>query len=315
MQFDLTIDGTPQLLKSGTLRMLETANRRCTASFRIDSQDRSYRPTEGDEVTIEEDSVLIFAGLVDRPSERGFAGPRRPGISTTVNVVDFTVYAERRFVNLTLAAGTLKSQLTTLVSTYLATYGVTLDAGQVDGPSMPELVYDYKRLDAVLNEMMTLTADAGQPFVWEIGYTKVFSAYQPSTDAAPFDLVGNDLPEVVGDIEVETSRSEQYANRIILKVPPKSFTNYVQTFTGDGSTTSFPLDITLTAMRYIVTNDGVDELLTFQGIGFDLAVQWLYYAVDNTIRRETMPVRSPRTASGSASSRLRMCRTRRPRKP
>jgi hypothetical protein len=301
MQFDLTIDGTPQLLKSSTLRIQETANRRCTASFRIDSQDRSYRPAEGDEVTIEEDSVLIFAGLVDRPSERGFAGPRRPGISTTVNVVDFTVYAERRFVNLTLAAGTLKSQLTTLVSTYLATYGVTLDAGQVDGPSMPELVYDYKRLDAVLNEMMTLTADAGQPFVWEIGYTKVFSAYQPSTDAAPFDLVGNDLPEVVGDIEVETSRSEQYANRIILKVPPKSFTNYVQTFTGDGSTTSFPLDITLTAMRYIVTNDGVDELLTFQGIGFDLAVQWLYYAVDNTIRRETTGVPDP-PANGNVIS-------------
>jgi hypothetical protein len=54
-------------------------------------------------------------------------------------------------------------------------------------------------------------------------------------------------------------------------------------------------------MRYIVTNDGVDELLTFQGIGFDLAVQWLYYAVDNTIRRETTGVPDP-PANGNVIS-------------
>ncbi len=220
MDFDLIIGGTAKKLKAGSFRMTEAANRRCTASFQIDSQDRSYRPAEGAEVTISEDSVLIFGGLVDRPNERAQAGQKRPGISTLVNAIDFTAYAERRFVNLTLAAGTLKSQLTTLVTTYLATYGVTLDAGQVNGPSMPELSYDYKRFDAVMNELMTLTADAGQPFIWEISYDKKLSAYQPSTEAAPFDLVGNDLPLVISDIEVETSRSDQYANRIILKVLP-----------------------------------------------------------------------------------------------
>jgi hypothetical protein len=220
MDFDLTIAGVPKLLITGTFRLTEAANRRCTASFRIDSADRSYRPAENAEVLISEDSVLIFGGLVDRPNERAQAGQKRPGISTLVNAIDFTAYAERRFVNLTLAAGTLKSQLTTLVTTYLATYSVTLDAGQVDGPSMPELTYDYKRFDAVMNELMTLTADAGQPFIWEISYDKKLSAYQPSTEAAPFDLTGNDLPQVISDIEVETSRSDQYANRIILKVLP-----------------------------------------------------------------------------------------------
>lgn len=232
MIFGLTVAGSAQLLHAGSLSIRETASRRATASFRIDSQDRSYRPAENAEVIITEDAVRIFAGLVDRPTERSFddGGPQVPGISTRVNVIDFHAYAERRFVNLTLAAGTLKSQLTTLVSTYLAGYGVTLDAGQVDGPTMPELTYDYKRLDAVMGELMTLTADAGQPFIWEISYTKVLSAYQPSTEPAPFDLVGNDLSEVVGDIEVETSRSNQYANRIILKVTPKTEIEREETF-------------------------------------------------------------------------------------
>ena len=229
MVFDLTIGGAAKELRAGSFSLKETANRRCTASFEIMSEDRSYRPAEGAEVIIEEDGTRIFGGLVDRPNESALAGCQRPGITTHVNAIDFTVYAERRFFNGTLAAGTLKSQLTTLVA-LLSTYGVTLDAGQVDGPSMPDLTYDYRRLDQVLNELMTLTADAGQPFIWEISYDKKLSAYQPSTEAAPFDLVGNDLPEVIGDIEVETSRSDQYANRIILKVQPKSQIEREETF-------------------------------------------------------------------------------------
>jgi hypothetical protein len=105
--FTLTIGGLEKVLIAGTFRMTETANRRCTASFRIDSADRSYRPAEGEEVTIEEDGNLIFGGLVDKPRERAQAGQKRPGISTLVNCIDFTVYTERRFVNETLAAGTL----------------------------------------------------------------------------------------------------------------------------------------------------------------------------------------------------------------
>jgi hypothetical protein len=231
MTFDLTIAGVPKELLAGTFSLKETANRRCTASFEIKSEDRSYRPAEGAEVIIEEDGTRIFGGLIDRPNESALAGCKRPGITTFVNTVDFTVYAERRFFNGTLAAGTLKSQLTTLVP-LLTGYGVTLDAGQVNGPSLPDLTYDYRRLDQVLNELMTLTADAGQPFIWEISYDKKLSAYQPSTDAAPFNLVGNNLAEVIGDIEVETSRSDQYANRIILKVAPKSQIEREETFVG-----------------------------------------------------------------------------------
>lgn len=231
MIFGLTIAGSAKQLKSGTLSLDETTNRRCTASFSIDSQDRSYRPAEGAAVIIEEDGDRIFAGLIDAPHEAALAGPKRPGIRTSVTAVDFQVYAERKYFIGTIAAGTLKSQLITLVAE-LSGYGVTLHASQVDGPSMPALVYDKRtRIDTVANQIMTLTADAGQPFVWEIDYFKVFRAYQPSTTPAPFDLVDNDLPEVIGDIEVDTRRSDQYANRIYLEVAPKTQIEREETFT------------------------------------------------------------------------------------
>jgi hypothetical protein len=286
----LTIAGATKVFRAGSLNISKTANDRTTASFEIVSTDGSYRPAMDAEVILTESGTRTLGGLVDVVTERGLVNGATDGIVTTVSVVDFNTYAERRYVNETIPAGSLEAALTVL-TTYLSGYGVTLDAGQVTGPSLPELVYNYRPLVEVLNEIMTLTADAGEPYVWRIDNFKVLSAYQPSTDAAPFDLTGT-IPEVIGDMEVETTRGD-YANRIILKIPAKTFTNYVQTFTGDGSTYEFDLDYTLTAMRYIVTNDGVDELLTFQGIGFDLAVQWLYYASGNKISRETTGVPDP----------------------
>jgi hypothetical protein len=283
----LTIAGATKVFRAGSLNISKTANDRTTASFEIVSTDGSYRPAMDAEVILTESGTRTLGGLADVVTERGLVNGATDGIVTTVSVVDFNTYAERRYVNETIPAGSLEAALT-ILTTYLSGYGVTLDAAQVTGPSLPELVYNYRPLVEVLNEIMTLTADAGEPYVWRIDNFKVLKAYQPSTDAAPFDLTGT-IPEVIGDMEVETTRGD-YANRIILKIPAKTFTNYVQTFTGDGSTYSFELDYSLTAMRYIVTNAGVDELLTFQGIGFDLAVQWLYYSTDNTIRRETTGV-------------------------
>lgn len=287
MIFDLTIAGVPKQLKAGTLNIHALANGRATASFRIDSQDRSYRPAIDAEVVMEEDGVRIFGGLIDRPAEKGFAGPRRPGISTTVNAVDYHVYAEWRYVNETLAAGTLKSQLTTLVTNYLAVFGVSLDAGQVDGPSLPELILDYVRLDEVLNQLMALTADFGQPYIWRISNTKVLSAYQPSTTAAPFNLIGDTLPEVVGDIEVEPSNDGK-ANKIIVKVIPVTEMNRVESFTGNGVDDFVTLQYTLTQHRGYVTYNGIFETLTTTP--FAGTASWTYDAATNTLTREAGPI-------------------------
>jgi hypothetical protein len=299
--FDLSIGGTAKQLRAGSLRILQQANGRSTASFQIISEDRSYRPALGAEIIMEEDSTRIFGGLVDRVTERGLFSGSHPGILITISAVDFNAYAERRYVDDLIAEGTLKHHLQ-VVDDYLTTYGVTLDAGQVNGPTLPALDYTgLKRLDEVLNDFATLTAEHGEPYVWEIDDNKTLRMFQPSTQSAPFDLVGNDLPEVIGDIEVETARSPGYANRVLIKVAPKTEIERSESFTGDGSTSIFTLTYTLTKHYGYVTDDvnatpdPINKTLTttpYQG-----SADWTYHPATNTLERDLGPLPNGQVAS------------------
>lgn len=281
----ITIAGVTKTVKKGSLRISQTANGRTTASFAVLSTDGSYRAALDAEAIVTEGGTRILGGLIDHPSEKGLLQGASAAIETSVNVVDFNAYAERRFVNETIVEGTLKAALTTLVANYLTGYGVTLDAGQVTGPTLPELTYDYRKMTEVLDELATLTADAGEPFVWRIDAFKVLRMYQPSTTAAPFDIIGNAPSEVMGDIEVEETR-DQYANRIIVKTPSKTEMNRVETFTGDGATTAFPLQYTLFASRGYVTSAGVFETLAILPA---TGGTWSFDPDTNTLTRGSAP--------------------------
>lgn len=287
MDFVLTIAGVEKQLLAGSLNIRQIANSRHTASFSLDSIDRSYRPAIDAEVVMEEDGVRVFGGVIDSPSESGMFKGSHPGIRTTLNAVDFNVYTEWRFVNETFPEQTLKARLQALITNYLTDYGITLHASQVDGPTLPSTVYDYIRIDAVLNETVKLTADAGQPFVWRIDYSKVLRAYQPSTQAAPFDLVGNDLPEVIGDVQVQPSNDGK-ANRVIVKVAPKSEALREERFTGDGVTDTFTLQYTPTQLYgYVTLDEGADPDIneTLTTPEFAGSASWEYDSTTNSITR------------------------------
>jgi hypothetical protein len=263
MAVTVTIGGVGKSIKAGSLRINPVANGRSTASFTVDSTDGSYRPAHDATVVIANGATTLFGGLLEQPIERGLVGGKGvDAISTKVSAVDFHAYAERRFVNETLAAGTLKSMLTTLVNTYLDDYGVTLHGSQVNGPSLPAVTYVYRKLTDVLNELMALTADFGEVYVWKIDASKVLRAAQPSTNAAPFNLVGDTLSQVVGDLTVDVSRQD-YANRIILRVPAKTEVEREETFTGDGAEDTFTLQYTPFKTYGYITSDTIFETLRY----------------------------------------------------
>jgi hypothetical protein len=240
MAIVLTIDGVQKYYRVGSLRISATNNGRKTASFDVRSNDGSYRPDRDEEVIITENGTRIFGGLVDKVTESSTIGDKwgsYAAISTRVSAVDFNHYPERRYVNETLASGSLKSVLTTLVATYLSDYGVTLHGSQATGPAIPETICLWRPLTEVLNELSVVTGKYGEPYVWKVDDFKVLRMAQPSSAAAPFNITAGDKL-VIGDVTVEQTR-DQYANRIIIKVPGKSELEHVETFTGDGSTTSF----------------------------------------------------------------------------
>jgi hypothetical protein len=281
----LTIAGATKEYEAGSLHISYTANGRATAAFNVLSTDGSYRPAQDATVVITENGTTIFGGLLEEPKECGIVDRKGvAAIRTKVSAADYNVYAERRYVNETLAAGTLKSMLTTLVGEYLDDYGVTLHGSQVDGPTLPAMEFKYLRLDEVLNELGSLTAEDGEPYTWRIDHSKVLRMFQPSTNAAPFNLTGDPITQVISDITVDTSY-KHYANRVIVKVPSKMLVEYSATFTGDGSTTVFtvPDGYTILKPYGYVTSGGNFETLTAAGIG-DTA-SWEYDIDAGTVTR------------------------------
>lgn len=239
MAIAVTIGGVSKSYVGGSLRINYTANYHATASFAIRSNDASYRPAYDDEVVVSLDGTPILGGLIDKPGESGVLGDATgayAAILTNVRVVDFSAYTARRYVSETLAAGTLKSMLTTLVTNYLSVYGISLSASQPDGPTLPQVVCTDVLLADVLNNLSTLTAKYGEQFVVSVDPSKVLLMAGPSTVTAPFDIPG--AYAVIGDIKVETS-GDNYANKVIVTVPQKTQMARVESFTGDGATTSF----------------------------------------------------------------------------
>lgn len=154
----------------------------------------------------------IFGGEIQAPSERGFGNQGLSAIVTRVSAIDFNCYIDRRYINETISAGTLKAALQVIV-TYLSTYGVSLDPAQVDGPSLPELVYNYQKCSNVLNELSTLSG-----YVFEIDYYKILRMYPASSLSAPYNISSGD-GRAIGDVIVSSSRAAPgmvYANRIIV---------------------------------------------------------------------------------------------------
>lgn len=283
MSVTITIAGSTKSIKAGSLNISQTANGRSTAAFSVISTDGTYRPAQDAEVIIMDGATREFAGLLEKPRERGMAGGKGiPAIVTSVSAADFNVYAERRYINEIFPEQTLKARLTTIVANYFTGYGVTLSGSQVDGPTLATVEYKYIRADEVLNQTVTLTAETGDPFVWKIDNFKVLSAFQPSTTPAPFNLTGDPIAAVLGDIEVESTFSA-YANRIIIKLPQKKQDGRIETFTGDGTTGPFTLQYTPTKLYgHILVTSGGGETLGAPGDGG----QWSYDDTTNSITRD-----------------------------
>ncbi len=300
-----TVDGVEVTPLIATFEVRETVGGVSTLSCDIVSVGASPLARYGvfSDVVVIEDGVTVFAGTVTQARERGVGGPvldgdGNPQIVTTITVEDHSRIADRVSVTETVAAGTLlKTFLTTLVTNYLTTFSVSLDGSQVNGPALPDMSFDTSRASEVLQALSDATG-----YLWRIDYDKKLRMWLAGDLAAPFNINQSDVPaKWGGDVEVETILGDTYANRVVVISDPVEVIGHTETFTGDGTTYIFPLEYTLTAMRYQVIVNGAVELLTFQGIGFDLAVHWLYYASDNTIRRVLSGTPDPPTLGATIS--------------
>lgn len=207
-------------------------------------------------VAVEEDGTTIFAGTVTQARERGFGGPNlytdgAPQIVTTITAEDHGRLADRVTVTETVAEGTtLLDFLTTLVSTYLAALGVSLDPAQVTGATLPAMSFESARASEVLQALADATG-----YLWRIDYEKQLRMWLPGDLTAPFHIAEYDEPpRWTGDVEVETILGDHYANRVTVIGAPVAEENRIESWVGDGTTATFELDYTLTSHQSFVAH-------------------------------------------------------------
>lgn len=200
-------------MHEGTLRITETVNRRASMSVDVYSNNGSYIPVMEDTVEVKNAaSQTIFKGFIKTPEVNYF---RNNATMTTIVCEDFTAYADRRLVKAeTTAAIVARDAVDLLVTNFLATYGVTRDAGMGTGATITDVLrYDYATVTEVLNDIVRIAAPTG--WVWRIDENKVLKAFLPAigTWACPFSITPTNTNVHGTDLVVRRSR-DTYANRV-----------------------------------------------------------------------------------------------------
>lgn len=261
MAMQVTIDSVDRTedVENGSLTIVESLFGRRTCEFAMGLADASDVPEIDDAVEVEDTdlSEVVFGGTVQTPDLAGFHGTPGSATGPYVSCVDYNGLPDRRVVTETIASGSLKAALQVL-ETYLTTFGVSLDAGQATGPTLPELVYPSVKGSAVVEDLVRRSG-----YVFEIDATLTMRMYAPGAVSAPWNITDGDQ-HVDGDLAVTPSRQD-YANTVYVKCGTNATVEKTDTFTGDGVTDTFDLTYPRAGDRGVVKVNGAYQTIGASG--------------------------------------------------
>lgn len=235
------VDRTTSIAASAGVEIQRPYNERATASFTLlpgttaDLLDSVY-------LYAKDGITPIFGGLIYGRQTQG------SGQLTELQIecVDWSVYADWRYLSTTYASSwepepppkiTLKTVLQDIVAS-MSSLGVTLDAGQVDGPDLEAFDWELVRCSDALRELSDKT---GYMVTWSP--TKVLSMALPGTVSAPASITDN----AANAQALEWSESlDGYATKVYVLCGPDGAGETWQEWAGDGSTHSWTTDIRAT---------------------------------------------------------------------
>lgn len=295
----VTIEGVAYTYHGATLNIQQQTNGRNKLTLEVDSLDGSYRPAVDDEVIVTESGTRRFGGVIEDYEESSIGGDETagPGLRYSITIVDFNSYADRRYVNTILPAGTLKSQLE-LLEPHVADYGVVLDPAQANGPSMPDVALPFMRVDEALNLLAELAAPlSAQAVAWEIDYNKLLRMFEvlDGSHAAPFNITASNAADyIVGGLRVRPKMTD-YATGIHV-VYGEGRAEQVDTLgVGDGIEDTFAFHLLPTSLHGYINvggtlSAGVIVGGTNEGLGYaSEGLTWVYDPVTNSATRSSPP--------------------------
>lgn len=238
---EFRIEGVERELRRKTLAIRQTIFGRGSITASVQSIDGSYFPAEQEEVEITEITAggspagtVIARALIDKVEIGGLEDVPEVPADSRIVAPDSRAMFERLWMTEVVAAGTLKQALQR-IEVKLDGSGVTLDPAQVNGPDLPELQWDPKRLDSCADELSTLTG-----YIIEIDPENILRAYTPGTYSAPFDVIEGEK-KTDGDLKVESS-AEPRVNTVVIFGGDGTHDVVDERHDGDGTSRRFEID-------------------------------------------------------------------------
>lgn len=230
------VDKTTSLALTQPIDIERMLNERATARF---ATKPGYVPARFATVELyETDGTTVkFGGVVlkrtiDPFRQRGGSEP----YFTQIDCGDYFTYFDWAYISLTYGSSvTLKTVLTDLVAALPATYGITLDAGQVTGPTLAAFSWVRKRASDAVRELTDRTG-----YVSLVSPLKALKMFVPGTDAAPFALTDG-APHCLTFSWADSDRVP--ANKITVIAGPSAVASSTQTWIQAGGATSWVTDI------------------------------------------------------------------------
>jgi hypothetical protein len=286
-----SVDRTPQWflpgLQGGQMRFSRVSGGRGPATFRLFDPDgeTGYRPSIGELVELYDDATLVMAGEILDVDEGPLSDELDTGVVTTITVADQQRIPEQALYSVTYEANTvtLAQVLTDLVDDCLADHGVTLDAGQATGPTIPFRI-EYVNAYAVqlLNDLQTALG-----WIWRLPPTLALVMVEAATASSGITL--DEDADIEAPVRYAQRRSTEYATRVILDFGEGN-RDVEDVLEGDGVTTVFDLhyrSATTSGYGHVYLDD-VLELMGVYGVDdSNPSVPWLLDQANGQVRRNT----------------------------
>ena len=225
----------------------------------------------------------LFAGTIERISVQSpGAGDLR---FLQIDMVDYNQIADRFFVRRIFddAGQTCGDIIKSIVSNELAEEGINVD-NVADGVQISRAVYNFRRFDSILDEMVSL--NSGQ-YVWFIDYFRKLHFVERTSLKAAFEIT--DAEKNYLDLVTEKNRA-QYRNRQVVRGGRDTTAQQIETFHGDGETRSFSTRFELSDKPTIeVDTGGGFQVIPDEDVGVrgqDTNRKFYYTKADNVIAQD-----------------------------
>lgn len=277
-----TIAGVDRSAYVTEMSIDRTVNGIGVASLTLEDPTGAYLPSEWDTITIVDGSTDVFAGYIvirDATFILDFTG-----LHVEIDCVDNHAYLDRTLRNGIEAAGQdIGDHVTALVTDNLATYGFTVAAGQVAGPTIATPVTNaWATPRAYLNYLSLLSG-----YLFDASFGKALEMFAVGSRTGPATLSAAN-----GNIIQASWSSEiiDYVNAVWISHGGSQVLAVTDSFVGDGVTRSW-------VMRYYAAGPGPGSILvnsvtqTCGVYGVDTTMEWTFDVATRTLyQKNTFPV-------------------------